>query len=939
LKGSPSILAAGLEPVLVEALRRAWPAAKIEGVYSGRETLERVARVPYLALILDHRVADPPAVEVLRRVRSMGLDLPVVYCLAPEELRKRPRKGAQAVLLQPVTAPQVLQALAGMAELAAWVPVVQTLAAAPGSPVADRPAPATREAVPLHVGHSPASTPSPVATVLEAPIPTPLAAAPRAAASRALPTPKTNRAPDTAPNATPDVVPKAAPAAADDTRANVAAEEPGRRPPSHPGHAAEPPNLVAAEHAFAATVAAAEPSPSGRSPAMAAKEEKTRLAVAKLWERFQGTALERVDVLDRAASELQSGALAPVLRLQAEREAHKLAGAVGTFGFIESSQLAREAEQMLKGDGVLGAEQARWLAVLVTHLRQELGQTRHSAPAAVPVPEPSGPLLLFVGEDVGLAERLQTEARVRGWRAARAAHPDAARQWVVARPDAVLLDLDIPGATDGAWRLLRELGAMQPPIPVLVLTARESFTDRVEVVKLGGQGFLSKTLDPGEVFAAVLETWQRQQGAASTVLALDDDPQVLHILEALLKAENIRLTTLQEPRRFWQVLGDTRPDLIMLDVDMPEVGGIELCRVIRQDAQWRDLPVLFLTAHTDAAVVDQLYAAGADDYVSKPIISTELVNRLRNRLERSRLLRSLAETDPLTGLMNRRKAIASVEQFFKLAQRRQQPISMAILDVDHFKRVNDQYGHLAGDQVLTRLSELLLRTFRGEDVVARWGGEEFLVAMYGMMRGDGVQRLAEMLEMLRGESFATPDGAVFGVCFSAGVAQYPEDGLVFPLLYRAADLALQTAKQNGRNRVLGVGTGLQTADHDSSNFDVVLVAGEAQWEDVLMQALNTRGYRVSRFATGLAALEALTGAAPSVRPKVLLLDLDLPAMEGFSLLRRLSQERIVPSLRVIVLTDVEAEIVRARELGAFDHLAKPFSLPALMPRIRRALET
>ncbi|MHB8735227.1 MAG: response regulator, partial [Terriglobales bacterium] len=204
MKGSPSILAAGLEPVLVEALRRAWPAAKIEGVYSGRETLERVARVPYLALILDHRVADPPAVEVLRRVRSMGLDLPVVYCLAPEELRKRPRKGAQAVLLQPVTAPQVLQALAGMAELAAWVPVVQTVAAAPGSPVADRPAPATREAVPLHVGHSPASTPSPVATVLEAPIPTPLAAAPRAAASRALPTPKTNPAPDKAPNATPD---------------------------------------------------------------------------------------------------------------------------------------------------------------------------------------------------------------------------------------------------------------------------------------------------------------------------------------------------------------------------------------------------------------------------------------------------------------------------------------------------------------------------------------------------------------------------------------------------------------------------------------------------------------------------------------------------------------------------------------------------------------
>jgi diguanylate cyclase (GGDEF)-like protein len=124
-----------------------------------------------------------------------------------------------------------------------------------------------------------------------------------------------------------------------------------------------------------------------------------------------------------------------------------------------------------------------------------------------------------------------------------------------------------------------------------------------------------------------------------------------------------------------------------------------------------------------------------------------------------------------------------------------------MLDLDNFKRINDTYGHAVGDQVLRKLGKTLLKTFRAEDVVARWGGEEFAVGMFGMPQQDAVQRMTGLLGAFRQELFTTPGGIEFHVTFSAGVAQYPEDGVELQSLYRVADQALYQAKKEGRNRV------------------------------------------------------------------------------------------------------------------------------------------
>lgn len=548
------------------------------------------------------------------------------------------------------------------------------------------------------------------------------------------------------------------------------------------------------------------PAPAGET--MDDKAQQVRAALAEIWERSKETILGRVAVLEQATTALLEGTLETALRQQAEHEAHKLTGSLGTFGFAQGSRLAREMEHLLQAEAPLGQTEALRLSELVVTLRQELEPPSVAPPApAKAVPADKRPLLLVVDTEAELAEQLVVEAAARGLRVESATTPSATRDAISReRPAAAVLDLSF----SDSLTLLSELAEQTPSVPTLVLTARNAFVDRVEVARRGGGGFLRKPLPPAQIIEAITQLMARLRAAETSVMAVDDDPQVLALLQTLLEPHGVRLTTLSDPLRFWDVLQETSPDLLMLDVNMPNLNGIELCRVVRNDQRWTEMPVLFLTAHTDSDTIHQVFAAGADDFVSKPIVGPELITRITNRIERTRLLRTMAETDTLTGVANRRKFTQVLEQFFSLANRQGQPLCLAILDLDHFKQVNDQYGHATGDKVLHRLGEFLLQSFRGEDLVARWGGEEFIVGMCGMSRNDGVRRLATILEIWRQEEFSGPEDARFKITFSAGAAEYPTDGTDLQALYRAADQALYQAKKVGRARVLSAGTTIRT---------------------------------------------------------------------------------------------------------------------------------
>ena len=538
---------------------------------------------------------------------------------------------------------------------------------------------------------------------------------------------------------------------------------------------------------------------------------QTQAAIAGVWNRFKDRIGDSVEALAQAAAALSEGKLTPELHAQAAREAHTLAGSLGTFGFSEGSQVARKIERLLQATK-LGRKDATRFGKLVKSLRTEINRPLQETAKEPAIEKDERPLLLIVAPDSKAAKPLVTEAANWEIRAEIATNLATAREIIEREhPNAVLLELDLEQINSGSLSLLAELSQRTPPVPVLVLTeqnnldlgAGSTLQERLEVARLGGRAFLQKPVSPTQVIEAVTQVLQRADAGAARIVVVDDDPQILATLRNLLEPWGMKVRTLEDPRRFWETLEATLPDLLILDIKMPHINGIELCQVVRNDARWSGLPILFLTAYTDASTVNQVFAAGADDFVSKPIVGPELVTRIVNRLERIKLLRSLAETDPLTRVYNRYKSTTDLNRFLSLAKRYNQPLSLAIVDLDRFKQVNDRYGHDVGDSVLRQIGQILLRSFRSEDVVARWGGEEFIVGMYGMTKSDGVERLKELLEIVRQQKFVAPGKIEFQVTMSGGIAEYPKDGIDLQSLYRCADAALYQAKLAGRDRIMG----------------------------------------------------------------------------------------------------------------------------------------
>jgi diguanylate cyclase (GGDEF)-like protein len=542
----------------------------------------------------------------------------------------------------------------------------------------------------------------------------------------------------------------------------------------------------------------------------------------EIWQRTKGVSLERVALLEQIGRSIDTDTFDETLRQRAIQTAHKLVGSLGTFGFDEGSRLARQVELLLSSELELyrslsptqglspfhvRAEIADQIKHLVSALRQVLAGQQNLAIAAVePAASPSSLpleqyLLLIIDSDRELAQSIAIESTVWKIRAAIASDLDAAHSLLQEeRPDVILLDPAIIDYGEDGHALLTNLAAADSPPPIVAFSAQDTTIDRVTVVQSGGQMFLQKPATPAQVLRAVVEVLQ--PSIDTKVFAVDDDPEFLLALKAVLEPQGIQLNCLENPYQFWETLKSVQPDLLILDINMPGINGFELCQSVRQDFQWNWLPILFLSAYTDAATVQQVFAIGADDYLAKPLVPIELSTRILNRLKRSRLLRSQAEIDSLTGISNRQQATQAFSQLLQFAPRTQQSLCLAVLDLDHFKQVNDQHGHIQGDRVLRQFGQFLKQKFRSGDVVARWGGEEFVVGMCNVTREAGVERLSELLEEWRSLGITTPNGHPLQVSFSAGVAQYPIDGTTLQMLYRNADAALYRAKQMGRNRVL-----------------------------------------------------------------------------------------------------------------------------------------
>ncbi len=665
-------------------------------------------------------------------------------------------------------------------------------------------------------------------------------------------------------------------------------------------------------------------------------EHDTEVSLAamtkQLWERFENTMLERIAVLERAATAVLEEALDQGLRRQAEREAHKLAASLGIYGYPLGTDLAREIEELLHGDDLVQPEQALRLSQLVVALRPHLDQS--SAEKRLLTPGPTQRMLM-ISDDAELAKRVAIDSAARGLQVQRTTI-FGLEQSLEMRPTIILIDVKVSHSPAHA---LATVAARWPEVPLVVLALQDSLVDRVGVARWASQAFLQKPATSQQIVELTAQILQNAEADRAKILVVENDPLVLAALDMFLRPPRFTVVAHGDALTFWEALEKTSPDLLILDIDMPGLSGMELCHMVRNDPRWSALPILCLTAHTDSVSVHKIFAVRADDYIPKPFAGPELLARIRNRLERMRMKTSLVETDSLTGVATRTKSEGVVTRLLKLADRHHQPISLAVLNIDKLKLINTREGHAIGDAVLRTLGQILLSSFRGEDIVARWAGEEFVAVMYGMTRSDGVHRLDQILAAFQKKGFPAEKGAAFVATFSAGVAEYPVDGSTLQELYRAASDALCHAQAAGRNRVLPAGWQGDQAPV-VKQVDVVLVDDDEALTALLSHTLKIRGYTTHCLTDGQAAVEAMCGREPRLKAKVILLDVSLPGLDGFGVLRQLASDQILRRTKVIVLTAraLETEVLKALELGAFDHLAKPFSMPVLMQLVRRAIE-
>ena len=292
------------------------------------------------------------------------------------------------------------------------------------------------------------------------------------------------------------------------------------------------------------------------------------------------------------------------------------------------------------------------------------------------------------------------------------------------------------------------------------------------------------------------------------VLAIDDSPEVLELLAVRLRPEGLRLVTGKSYEEGLLLATQLQPDLILLDVDMPEHTGLDLCRRLKEDSATASIPVIFLTASNDVETKVHGFDLGAVDYVTKPFHPAELRARVRAALRMKRaqdMLTYKAQIDALTGLRNRSYFDERLATEIAKSIRTGRPLSLVLVDLDKFKSVNDSYGHPFGDLVLQRVGDLLTRSVRPSDVACRYGGEELAVILPETSLAEATIVAERLREQVREIEFA-PRGKPFVVTASFGVAERADvfartrDDTSLGLIV-AADEALYVAKRDGRDCV------------------------------------------------------------------------------------------------------------------------------------------
>lgn len=548
-------------------------------------------------------------------------------------------------------------------------------------------------------------------------------------------------------------------------------------------------------------------------------DEKTADVLRKLdilKKRFRDKAsgdIDRVALMAMAAAE---GTGNPGELRAAYQALHRLAGSAGTFGFRALGDEARALELILKpyvdsSPGVPEQPDEVPENLLRTHFIdrvkrlesllniEERGPDTAVVSRGVNPDEVGQPVALIIEPDHEAAERLSNALTPHGF-TVHCSTPedipavDISRISVILTRDHVLISQEqIPWAAE------------ERP-PVICIGSGDTFDDRYRLAALGVDGFVSEPVDV-PVLADYMERLanEKMESGSGRVMIIDDDPELLERYSLILEGGGLDVRGVSSPSSILGTLSEFRPDIILMDVQMGRYNGLTLARMLRFDPEWVGLHIIFLSSEEDREFQFDALSQGGDDFLTKPVSDKILLQAAKVRCYRAKQLDKLASRDSLTGLLKHSLANSEVAKEHSRSKRLNHHSAVAMLDLDHFKQVNDRHGHRVGDLVIKGLANLLRHRLRKTDVIGRYGGEEFIVAMSSCTLEDAKRSMQAVCEQMSKIRFTGADGT-FSVTLSVGVAPL-EDYDTAEAAIEAADRALYVQKAGGRNGV--------TAVHDS----------------------------------------------------------------------------------------------------------------------------
>ncbi|MDP5292945.1 diguanylate cyclase [Oceanimonas sp. CHS3-5] len=524
-----------------------------------------------------------------------------------------------------------------------------------------------------------------------------------------------------------------------------------------------------------------------------------------LRERFGERTLTQLrELLDRLSAWQPAQPPQPLLE-EVNQLQHRLAGSSGTFGLTELGRQASAQELALKARLTPGKLADEGAAALLDQARHDLTLLMgllQPPPQPVSVPPPQAPAAAEAGHELlVLGQRLSALADALlhyGYRvhtsSSQALQPSDWHDGLIMLTD----DSQLQAATD--WNRQQAMRAGGKAVPVLCAGAGTDFASRYQLAELGVDGLFTLPADVPELVERI-ERLRRERldTGRARVLLLDDDEDLAERYRLVLTGAGMVARVLNRPEALMTELAEFRPDILLMDIHMPPWSGTTLARMVRFEPQWLSLPIVYLSSEQDRDRQLSALAQGADEFITKPISDERLIRTVSILCQRARQLGQLLSSDGLTGLLNHPHIKQALAQEHARVRRLGHATMVAMLDLDHFKRVNDTHGHATGDLVIRTLAHLLKRRLRHTDRLGRYGGEEF-VAVLPDCEPDQARALFEQLcRDFAALNFHGPQQA-FHVTVSVGLARLndftcAEQGL------NAADSALYERKRLGRNGV------------------------------------------------------------------------------------------------------------------------------------------